>query len=260
LGKEKMKIKPIRLFYYAVTAVFICISNLYSKIPAGYKGTPFHNDSIRELSARIPGKVQCECYDFGGMGVAYGGTKMKVNGLNAGAEFNRTQGCNEGGNPYLCTFRDTEAVPISYTKPCCDIDSLRNLYPQTLKQIYTGWTAPGEWLNYMVYVDTPGIYTINFLYTAPLPLGLEFSLALNNKTVVDRVQVPNSCKGDQADPLRWHRWNKLVNFAQIILPDTGLQLITFKATYSDPGEMNDLGNFDYIEFIRKGHETVKPEK
>jgi len=151
----------------------------------------------------------------------------------------------------MCTFRDTEAVAISYTKPCCDVDAQKNRVPQTLKQIYTGWTRPGQWMNYTVRVDSPGVYSINFMYTAPFPLSLEFSLALNNQTVVDKATVPNSCHGDQSDGLRWHRWNKIMNFAEITFPDTGLQLLTFKVTYPDPNQRDDLGNFDYIEFVPK---------
>jgi hypothetical protein len=243
-----MKARRFRLVIAACSGAF----TLTAGVPDGYRGTPFHNDSVTVSPIRIPGIMQCEYYDLGGEGVAYGGTKPMVNGLNAGAAFNRQAGCNEGGTPYLCTFRETEGVAVSYTKPCCDVDSLRNSFPQALRELYIGWTPPGEWLNYTVRADSPGVYSIHFLYTAPLPMGLEFSLALNHKEVVRKAPVPNSCHGDQTDPLRWHRWNKIMNLAEIAFPDTGLHLLTFRVTYPDPSERNDMGNFDYIEFVPKG--------
>ncbi|MFZ4620237.1 MAG: hypothetical protein ACOYNS_06750 [Bacteroidota bacterium] len=232
--------------------IFLVPPTLNAQFPKDYTGRPFHDDSVRIFPAHLPGILQCEYYDLGGEGVAYGGTKARVNGLNVGSDFNRSMGCNEGGAQYLCRFRDTEAVAVSYTKPCCDIDSVKNMFPQSLGQIYTGWTPPGQWMKYTVFVDTPGVYTIHFVYTAPMPEGLEFSLALNNRMIVDKARVPNSCHSDQKDGLRWHRWNKALNIAEITFPTKGLQLLTFTATYPDANEKNDLGNFDYIEFVRKG--------
>jgi hypothetical protein len=250
----------MRMLFYVIAVVCLCCSNLFTQIPAGYKGSPFHNDSVKVYPIRIPGKLQCEYYDFGGLGVAYGGTKAKINGLNPGADLNYKQHCNEGGNTYLCTFRDTEAVAVSYTKPCCDYDAVKNMYPQILKQLYAGWTSPGQWLNYTVHVDTPGVYLINFLHTASLIQGLEFSLALNDSIVVNKEKVPNSFHSDMTDTQKWHRWNKLMSFAEIAFPDTGLQLLTFRVTYVDPAEKGDMGNFDYIEFVRKSPVSVGMSK
>ncbi len=246
-----MQLRSTLMGYYLIAVTLINPTTLAAQIPKEYKGMPFHDDSVKIYPIHIPGKLQCEYYDFGGYGVAYGGTKAKVNGRNVGADFNNAMGCNESGTTYLCRFRDTEAVAISYTKPCCDVDPAKNMFPQILQQMYTGWTPPGQWLNYTVQVDTPGVYTIHFLCTAPLPEGLELSLALNNTTVVNKAIVPNSCHGDQKDGLRWHRWNKVMNVAEIAFPNTGLQLLTLKVTYPDVFEKNDLGNFDYIEFVRK---------
>jgi hypothetical protein len=246
-----METKAVWLIFLLFMVVSLTSSNLLAQIPVGYKGTPFHNDSVKVYPIRIPGKLQCEFYDFGGFGVAYGGTKALVNGINVGAYFNKSQNCNEGGTPYLCTFRDSEAVAISYTKPCCDLDGTLNSYPQTAGQMYTGWTSPNQWLNYTVHVDTPGVYSINFLYTAALIRGLEFSLSLNHKTVV-KLLLPNTFHSDSIDNLRWHRWNKAINIAEITLPDTGEQLVTFNAAYPAHSETADIGNFDYIEFVKKG--------
>jgi hypothetical protein len=250
-GGNTMNRSFVLLITILAGVIIVPLVPLYAQIPKDYQGTPFHNDSVKVFPIRIPGILQCEYYDIGGAGIAYGGTKEKVNGRNVGAEFNRTMGCNEFGTPYLCSFRDTEAVAVSYTKPCCDLDSARNMFPQVRGQIYTGWTRPGQWLNYTVYVDTPGVYSIHILCTAPLPDGFELTLALNSKTVVDRAAVPNSCHGDQKDGLRWHRWNKVMDLAEVTFPTAGVHLLTLTVSYPDRNETNDLGNFDYVEFVRK---------
>jgi hypothetical protein len=238
------------------------VLSTFAAIPDGYTGTPFHDDSVKVYPIKIPGKVQCEYYDFGGKGVAFDGTVPLNNGINEGAHLNGPPpgySCNEGGIPYQCTFRAKEDVPVSYTKPSFDIDGNLNKYIQVLHQMYIGWTPPGEWLNYTVHVDTPAIYSVNLMYTAPFPKGCDISLALNKKTLVNKATVPNSSKtGSQTDGNRWHRWNKAEGFAEITLPDTGLQLLTLTITYSDPTLNEQLGNFDYLEFVRKGPVSVQP--
>jgi hypothetical protein len=246
---SKLRLLPTTL----LVGGFGFVLSAFAAIPDGYKGTPFNDAVQTKPPLHIPGKIQCEYYDFGGKGVAYDKCLPKKNGLNEGANFNQNEmKCNEGGTEYLCHFRDTESVPVSYTKPCCDVDAGLNKVTQTLQQIYIGWTPPGEWVNYTVHVDSPAVYSLNFMYTAPFPKGVDFTLALNNKVVVDKVTVPNSSKtGSQTDALRWHRWNKAEAFAEITLPDTGLQLLTLTISYTDATLNEQLGNFDYFEFVKK---------
>jgi hypothetical protein len=252
----------------SISATSIMVGSVFvfsaiAAIPDGYKGTPFHDDSLKTYPIKIPGKVQCEYYDFGGDSVAYGGAKGLKDGINYGAHLNGPleQGCGEG-YPYICTFRAKEKVGVSYTKTCCDIDAGLNKFPQILKEMYIGWTPPGQWTNYTVHVDTTGVYTINFLYTAPFPEGLEFSLSINNTIAVNKAKVPCGRKGGSALPPAdinaWHRWDKIINLAEVTFPDTGLQLLTLRLTYPDPAQTNDLGNLDYFEFIRKGPVPALP--
>jgi hypothetical protein len=253
-----MKVK--NFFVVCGLASVVCLSgSVLAAVPADYKGTPFKDEKQTNPPIRIPGKLQCEYYDLGGKGVAYDGNKAMSNGLNAGASFNKSQGCNQGGTPYLCAFRDTEGVAVSYTKPCCDVDDGLNSFKQILGEIYIGWTPPGEWLNYTIQVDSPAVYGINFLYTAPFPDGLEITMSLNNKVVIDKAKVPcgrSTC--DQTDGMRWHRWGKAIDFAEITFAETGLQLLTIKFTYPDPTQLNDLGNFDYFEFVKKKSVAALP--
>jgi hypothetical protein len=93
-------------------------------------------------------------------------------------------------------------------------------------------------------------FSVSALF-AGIPAGYKGTPFHNNQTVVNKAIVPNSCHGDQSDGLRWHRWNKIMNLAEITFPDSGLQLLTFEVTYPDPNQRDDPGNFDYIEFVPK---------
>jgi hypothetical protein len=245
-------------------ASVVCLSgSVLAAVPADYKGTPFKDEIQTTPPIRIPGKLECEYYDFGGKGVAYDGAKGLQDGVNFGAHLNgpAAQNCNEG-TPYLCTFRAKEEVAVSYTKTCCDNESALNTYQQELKKLYIGWTPPGEWLNYTVQVDSPAVYGINFLYTAPFPEGILVTIALNNKVVVDKAKVPCGRKGGSVMPPgdgnAWHRWGKAIDFAEIELAETGLQLLTFTFTYPDPKVIDDLGNLDYFEFVKKKSVATLP--
>jgi hypothetical protein len=220
-------------------------------VPAGYKGTPFHDDVVKTYPQKIPGQLQFEYYDIGGDNVAYHGCNALNGGVNDGAALNgpSQQNCPDQTTQYICQFRSHEPVAISYTKTCCD-QSEYNKVPQILKQMYVGWTNPGEWLNYTVHVDTAGLYSLNFMYTSNA--GAKVSLAVNNSVVADNINILTTY--DAKDPTgwrQWHHWNKLTGIAQLSL-DTGTQLVTFKIITN--GNMN----LDYLDFVRKGAVGAAP--
>jgi hypothetical protein len=111
-----------------------------------YKGTPF-NDSIYKSGPQIiPGKLQCEYYDFGGEGVAYHDSDSTNSGSGR---------LNPADGSYLHEFRKNEAMDISFTKfrePAID-NSPYNFVEPIKDQFYVGWTAPGEWTKYTVNVQ-----------------------------------------------------------------------------------------------------------
>src|SRR5450432_3013760 len=79
-----------------------------------YAGTPFHDSVYPGGPQKIPGRVQCAYYDFGGEGIAYHDTDAKNNGSG---------GLNPADGSYLNTFRMDEGVDTSYTKFHDEIDN-----------------------------------------------------------------------------------------------------------------------------------------
>jgi len=85
----------------------------------------------------IPGKLQCEYYDFGGEGIAYHDSDT----INSGSGR-----LNPSDGSYLNEFRINEAVDISFTKfrdPAIDNNPYNFVEPEK-DQLYVGWTQPGR--------------------------------------------------------------------------------------------------------------------
>ncbi len=115
-----------------------CQSN---NMPDGYKGRPFSDAQYSGGAQILPGKLQCEYYDFGGEGVAF----HDADTINSGSG-----GLNPADGTYLNEFRKNEAVDISYTKfrdPAID-NTPYNFVETEKDQLYVGWTKPGEWIKY----------------------------------------------------------------------------------------------------------------
>ena len=74
---------------------------------SAYKGTPFNDSVYKSGPQTIPGKLQCEYYDFGGEGVAF----HDSDSINSGSGR-----LNPADGSYLHEFRINELVDISFTK------------------------------------------------------------------------------------------------------------------------------------------------
>src|ERR1700690_3482640 len=99
-----------------------------------YQGKPFQDSRYPGGPQKIPGRVQCAWYDFGGEGVAYYDTDATNNGSGV---------LNPANGTYLNEFRMKEGVDTSYTKEH-DIDNNPyNKVPRDMGQLYVGWTKPG---------------------------------------------------------------------------------------------------------------------
>src|ERR1700677_2862239 len=72
-----------------------------------YKGKTFQDSVYHGGPQKIPGRVQCAYYDFGGEGIAYHDSDAITSGSGT---FNKPDGI------YLNQFRMNESVDISYTK------------------------------------------------------------------------------------------------------------------------------------------------
>lgn len=198
-----------------------------------YSGTPF-SDSVYSSGAQIiPGKLQCEYYDFGGEGIAFHDTDTANSGSG---------NLNPADGSYLHQFRINEPVDISYTKfrePFID-NSPYNLVDPEKDQLYLGWTKPGEWTKYTINVQKEGNYQLGLMYTSNK--NGKISFAVNETRITDTLIVPSTF--DAADTIQWrqwHHWNYIDNLASIQLAK-GIQ--TFTLHIDDVGDMN----FNFINF------------
>jgi hypothetical protein len=189
-------------------------------------GTPWDN-AIQQ----IPGKLECEFYDLGGEGVAYHDTDSVNNGSGK---------LNPANGTYLHEFRMNEGVDISYTKSK-DIDnSPYNMVEPEMDQLYTGWSEPGEWINYTINVNTTGTYAIDLMYTASGDGGI--SLDLDGQPLTDELFIPSTRHAEEPiDWRQWHHWNRANSLAEVKL-DKGIHVLTLKTVSN--GNMN----YDFLEF------------
>lgn len=230
-----MKTKVEKILTFSLTlASLIFLFSCGSKTGLNnYSGTPFGDSKHEAAPQIIPGKVQCEYYDFGGEGIAFHDSDT----INSGSG-----GLNPADGSYLHEFRINEAVDISYTKfrnPPMDNSEFNFVEPEK-DQLYVGWTEPGEWLKYTVKVTNAGKYRVGLMYTSN-QTG-KISIAVNNQDVSGTLSIPTTFA--EADTLawrQWHHWNYIDNLAEIDLKE-GLQTITLHTV--EIGNMN----YDYLNF------------
>ena len=213
----------------------LCLSVIAGGQSKPYGGKPFQDSVYHDGAQKIPGRVQCAYYDFGGEGVAYHDADAKNNGSG---------NLNPANGSYLNQFRMDEGVDISYTKFHDQIDNnAYNLVPPPENQLYVGWTEPGEWFNLTVDVQRAGTYDIALLYTSNR--GGEISFDLNGKPLSAPVNILST--NNVADPIawrQWHHWNLITNLAEVELPK-GMHVLTLHVLAQ--GNMN----FAYLEFEPK---------
>ncbi len=199
---------------------------------ANYTGEPFHDSKYHGGPQKIPGRVECAYYDFGGEGIAYHDTDAKNNGSG---------GLNPADGSYLNMFRMNEGVDTSYTKFHDQIDNNPyDLVQPAENQLYVGWTEPGEWFTMAVNVERAGRYSIDLLYTSNR--GGEISFDLNGKELTGPIAVLSTFNA--ADPIawrQWHHWNVMKDFAVVTLPK-GINVLTLHVV--SKGNMN----LAYLEF------------
>ena len=150
----------------------------------------------------IPGTIEAENYDDGDNGVTY---------------YDVTAG-NEGG-----VYR-TDDVDIGSTEGNED-------------EIFVGWIASGEWLEYTVTVDESTNYDITFR-VASNSNGGRFNLKANGQTVVSNNSVPNTGG--------WTTFTELV--VNNVPLEAGETVIRMNLTGS-------YFNFDNIQFEKASGET-----
>jgi hypothetical protein len=201
---------------------------------SNYKGSPYSDSNYKSGAQVIPGKLQCEYYDFGGEGVAFHDSDT----INSGSGR-----LNPPDGSYLNEFRISEAVDISYTKfrdPAID-NSLYNFVEPEKDQFYIGWTNPGEWTKYTVNVEKTGTYELGIMYTSNQ--NGKISVSVNDADKTGPLSITSTfVAADSIGWRQWHHWNYLDKIARIELKK-GIQTITIHTV--ETGQMN----YDYIDFV-----------
>jgi len=205
----------------------------HSNFPGDYRGTPYSDVRYHNGAQIIPGKLQCEYYDFGGEGIAYHDSDT----INSGSGR-----LNPADGSYLNEFRNNEAVDISFTKfrdLAIDNNPYNFVQPER-DQLYVGWTLPGEWTKYTVNVTKAGTYQLGIMYTSNQ--NGKISLSVNEKDETGPILIPTTyVAADSVAWRQWHHWNYIDQIATINLKK-GLQTITLYTV--EIGQMN----YDYINF------------
>jgi phosphatidylserine/phosphatidylglycerophosphate/cardiolipin synthase-like enzyme len=146
-----------RTFATDVDPTLIATSSTYSFTTGAGTGGGGGSGPYTGSPVALPGTIQAENFDKGGIGVAY----------------NDTTSSNQGGQ-----YRTTEAVDIEVTS-------------DTGGGYDIGWTAPTEWLNYTVNVATAGTYTIEARVAAS-GAGGTFHLEVNGTSITGPMTIPNT--------------------------------------------------------------------
>jgi hypothetical protein len=198
-----------------------------------YLGIAYTDSIYKSGPQTIPGKLQCEYYDFGGEGVSYHDNDSTNSGSGR---------LNPPDGSYLHEFRLNEAVDISFTKfrdPAID-NSPFNFVEPVKDQFYVGWTAPGEWTKYTVNVNVSGTYELGIMYTSNQDGRISFSVNDEDKTGPLLI-TSTFVTADTIAWRQWHHWNYIDSLARIDLKK-GMQTITIHTV--EKGQMN----YDYVNF------------
>ena len=224
----------IALFFGIIALGFVVMGSCQTnKNTNTYQGKPY-SDSIYNAGAQtIPGKLQCEYYDFGGEGIAF----HDNDSINSGSGR-----LNPADGSYLHEFRIDEPVDISYTKfrdPEIDNNPYNLVQPEK-DQLYVGWTNAGEWTKYTVKVTKAGTYQLGIMYTSNQ--NGKIAVSVNDQDATGPLLIPSTFVAEDSVAWRqWHHWNYIDSISQIDLKE-GLQTLTIHTV--EIGQMN----YDYIDF------------
>ena len=189
-------------------------------IPAGYKGTPYLG-----TPRAIPGRIDFEDYDMGGLNVAWKSDDKAGQGVAPGSTAANRADDGEKEHP---------AFYITNSNPG-EIDKLPDgsLYPsaESPKSIYIGAAHATDYANVTVNVAKAGTYWLS-AHFASQPDQIKCHVSFNgvNKT-------PGLTLAGTKD---YHAWRFYKNFAKVDL-EAGVQVMQFML---DSYHLN----WDYISF------------
>jgi hypothetical protein len=151
---------------------------------------------------------------------------------------------NPANGDFFNEFRMKEGVDISYTKTGGIDDNPYNDLMPDMKQLYVGWTFPGEWIKYTVNVEESGKYSIGLMYTCNGDGEIEVMTEDSSATSGPMKVITTHKDADTIAWRQWHHWNKIDSLGEIDLHQ-GVQVIKLKTVSN--GNMN----YDYLEFKQK---------
>jgi hypothetical protein len=221
-------------------------------IPAGYQGKPFDpavaggpmlSAGVTAGPYPIPGRLEFENYDMGGLNVGY----FTADHIMCGAPGYRKDGVTAS----LCA---TSSMPDTvYGAPKGDVyydtgDPTLDgtAYPRAgATDVYIGAVRPGDWVNITVDVETAGTYQVGSTWASgngpPGKEGgngaMELQIFVNGTKELDWTAV----FPDYATQTNFHNWKPYPNMGTITLA-AGLQVIKLD-TGADPHL-----NLDYVQF------------
>jgi hypothetical protein len=189
--------------------------NMHGQIPADYKGTPYLGKP-----QVIPGRVEFEFHDDGGMGVGF-----------------RTDYIAEGP---IKDYRPLPHISVDETNTGINVDKYFDgtLYPSAANphSYYAGWTHVNDMSRFTVNVLKSDDYYISSTFAQGEEVQVGFSLTINGDVANKKKIVLDYGTGGG-----WHTWKKFDKFTTVHL-NAGLNLIEF---WVDIHHVN----YDYLEFI-----------
>jgi hypothetical protein len=251
-GKQRA-MKRISLVIAALSAGFG--STAHADVPAGYKGTPFNPATAGGTCMlmppsppatagpyTIPGRLEFENYDMGGIKVGFFTTDHYK---FAGNCYRTDDGNNEASLSATSSMKDPYSAngDVWYNTGDPSVDG--TLYPNAMTtDIYIAAVRPGDWVNLTVNVMTAGTYQVGSTWASGNgPPGgeggngaVELQLSVNGTMMLDWKDVfPN-----YATTADFHHWKPYPNMGTVTLA-AGLQVI--KLLSVDPHL-----NLDYLQF------------
>ena len=186
-----------------------------AEIPADYKGTPF-----KGTPQVIPGRIEFENVDNGGVGVAFLHHNLA----------NNASGADYRPNDQVPPICKTNAISV-------DTRTDGSPYPSTAQptSYYVCQSHPGEWVRMTVDVKQAGTYHLYTAFASNIA-NISVSLGDNGADKIGKVSL--------AATADYHKWKSYDDFSMVTLP-AGLQVLQFTT---------NLGGlqYDYLEFKIEG--------
>ncbi len=193
-------------------------------VPAGYQGTPFQGTPWP-----IPGRIDFENFDLGGMGVGWRVDDHTGNFGVGGCPGNDYR--MDLPHPQLCKTNTNPGEVDLYTAgPLMGTHYPSDAMPQS---IYLGYAHGADWVKITVNVAKAGMYKLSSVWGSEPggATGIHFQILFNDVMKAD-VTLPGTGG--------YHNWVPSPDFATVQL-DAGVQVFQFAP------KTNHV-NYDYIQF------------